>query len=159
MVRFLFFITICQVLCGCYRNVDGYRVNAFHTHEILWEHPVDLNSDEEQIIDVPFIKFGHYFSLCFDREPLPDRDLYLKHDSLEISFHIADSVFFGEPIASSLQDYGCPINGRFLMPVHVPQGFNPEKGGQLRFRVRKRHYLKNIQNARIVLAWGHPGAK
>ncbi len=38
-----------------------YRVNAFHTYEILWEHPVDLNSDEEQIIDVPFIKFGHYF--------------------------------------------------------------------------------------------------
>ena len=90
---------------------------------------------------------------------MPDSELYLKHDSLEISFHIADTVLVGEPISSALPDYGCPINGRHLMGIHVPKGFDREKGGLLKFRVRKRHYLKNIPNARIVLAWGHPAAK
>ena len=44
------------------------------------------------------------------------------------------------------------------MGIYVPEGFDREKGGQLRFRMRKRHYLKNIPNARVVLAWGG-GAK
>lgn len=56
MVSFFLFATICLVLCCCYRNIDGYRVNAFHNYENLWEHPVDFDSDEEQIIDVPFVK-------------------------------------------------------------------------------------------------------
>jgi hypothetical protein len=98
MVRFFLFATICLVLCCCYRNIDGYRVNAFHNYENLWEHPVDLDSDEEQIIDVPFVKYGYKFSLCFDRErgnpvTLPDSEAYLEHDTIEVSFYIADDVF------------------------------------------------------------------
>ena len=164
MVRFFMFAIICLVLCCCYRNIDGYRVNAFHNYENLWEHPVDLDSDEEQIIDVPFVKFGYYFSLCFDRErgnpvTLPDSELYLEHDSLEVSFHIADTVFWGGAISSSLPDYNCPINGRDLLFFSVPKNFNREQGGQLRIRVRKRHYLKNIPNARVVLGWGRGSGK
>jgi hypothetical protein len=160
MVRFFLFATICLVLCCCYRNIDGYRVNAFHNYENLWEHPVDLDSDEEQIIDVPFVKYGYKFSLCFDRErgnpvTLPDSEAYLEHDSLEVSFHIADTVFLGESISSSLPEYNCPINGRYLLFFFLPENFNREQGGQLRIRVRKRHYLKNIPNARVVLGWGH----
>ena len=164
MVRFFMFAIICLVLCCCYRNIDGYRVNAFHNYENLWEHPVDLDSDEEQIIDVPFVKFGYYFSLCFDRErgnpvTLPDSELYLEHDSLEVSFHIADTVFGGGAISSSLPDYNCPINGRDLLFFSVPKNFNREQGGQLRIRVRKRHYLKKIPNARVVLGWGRGSGK
>ena len=165
MVRIIFLGGVLLFFWGCYKNVDGYKVDVtWKTYHILWEHPINLDSDEEQIIEVPFIRYGSYFSLCFDRErgnplTLPDSELYLEHDSLEISFHIADTVLVGEPISSALPDYGCPINGRHLMGIHVPKGFDREKGGLLKFRVRKRHYLKNIPNARIVLAWGHPAAK
>ena len=133
MVRIIVWGRFCCFLGGYYKNVDGYQVDVtWKTYHNLWEHPINLDSDEEQIIDVPFIKYGSYFSLCFDRER-------------------------GNPV--TLPDYGCPINGRLLMGIHVPLGFDREKRGQLRFRVRKRHYLKNIPNARIVLAWGHPAAK
>lgn len=54
---------------GCYKNVEGYKVDVtWKTYHNLWDHPINLDSDEEQIIDVPFIKYGSYFSLCFDRE-------------------------------------------------------------------------------------------
>lgn len=161
MVRF-FLLSICIMLIGCYRNVDGYRINAFSNYEKLWEHPIDLESDEEQVIEVPFVKYGYKFSLCFDRErgnpvTLPDSELYLRQDSIDISFHIGDSVFVGEGL--SFPDYNCPINGRQLLFFFLPDDFNREKGGQLRIRVRKRHYLKNIPNARIVLSWGRGHGK
>ena len=122
---------------GCYKNVEGYKVDVtWKTYHNLWEHPVDLDSDEEQIIDVPFVKFGYYFSLCFDRKrgnpvTLPDSELYLEHDSLEVSFHIADTVFWGGAISSSLPDYNCPINGRDLLFFSVPKNFNREQGGAI----------------------------
>jgi hypothetical protein len=86
---------------------------------------------------------------------LPDSEAYLEHDTIEVSFYIADDVFWGGAISSSLPDYNCPINGRNLLFFSVPKNFNREQGGQLRIRVRKRHYLKNIPNARVVLGWGH----
>lgn len=164
MVRFFMFAIICLVLCCCYRNIDGYRVNAFHNYENLWEHPVDLDSDEEQIIDVPFVRYGYKFSLCFDRErgnpvTLPDSELYLRQDSLDISFYLGDTVFVGNRAFASYPDYNCPINGRYLLFFSVPKNVSREQGGQLRIRVRKRHYLKNIPNARVVLGWGRGSGK
>lgn len=163
MVRNIVLLTICIIFAGCYRNVNGYRINAFSNYENLWEHPIDLDSDEEQVIEVPFVKYGYLFSLCFDRKrgnpvTLPDSEFYLRQDSLDISFRIGDSLFVENGIPGP-PDYNCPINGRDLLFFFLPDDFDREKGGQLRIRVRKRHYLKNIPNARIVLSWGRGHGK
>jgi len=43
----------------------------------------------------------------------------------------------------------------FIVFILLLSGCFVNGGGQLRIRVRKRHYLKNIPNARVVLGWGH----
>lgn len=161
MVRLLTSLMMSLFFIGCYKYVDGYKVNiTWGTYQNLWEHPINLDSDDEQIIDVPFIKYGNYFSLCYDKEVSnpPDSEYYLRQDSLDISFHIGDTVIVGGHWYQSSRNYHCPINGRLLMGFEVPQGFDRERGGRLRIRVRKRHYFKNIPNARVVLCWGG-GAK
>ena len=164
MVRVFVLLALSLSLAGCYKDVHGYKVNmTWGSYHNLWEYPVNLDSDEEQVIDVPFIKYGSYFSLCFDKawsnpEALPDSEYYLTQDSLDVSFYIGDTVIVGDRSFASFPEFNCPINGRYLMGIYVPEGFDREKGGQLRFRMRKRHYLKNIPNARVVLAWGG-GAK
>ena len=162
MVRLFILLIFSLSFVGCYINRYGYKINVFWgTYHVLWEHPVDLDSDEEQVIDVPFIKYGDYFSLCFDKEwgnpvTLPDSEYFLPDDSLEILFYVGDTVLVG---GISLPDYSCPINGRHLLSVDVPEDFDREQGGQLHIRVRKRHYFKNTPNARVVLARGSTGSK
>ena len=69
MVRLFILLIFSLSFVGCYINRYGYKINVFWgTYHVLWEHPVNLDSDEEQVIDVPFIKYGDYFSLCFDKE-------------------------------------------------------------------------------------------
>ena len=157
MAKLSSLLAIILCLVGCYHYRHGYKVKTGWTsYHVLWEHPVNLDSDEEQVIDVPFIKYGDYFSLCFDKNwkksaTLPDSAYYLPNDFMNISFHIEDTVLVGEV---SHDDESCP-NGHHLLWINVPEDFNREQGGQLHIRVRKRLHFKNNSTARIVQATGH----
>ena len=146
-------------------NVHGYWRNPFKYNDILWEHPVDISSDEEQVFILPYVKYGRKISLCYDRLPqtywyegaerVVDSTLY--NDEIEISLSINDTVFVGKKTTfQSFHEYSCPINGRILLYFDVPESFNREQGGIIRFKVIRRDYLNNLPNPRVVLTYSAP---
>ena len=165
MVRILFLFVFFLVLSSCTINEHGYWRNPFKSNDVLWEHPVNVDSDEEQVIELPYVKYGKRISLCHDRKPrrywyegaecIGDSTLY--NDEIEVSLSLGDTVIVGEKTTFQMfSEYGCPINGQVLLYFNVPEGFDREQGGTIHFKVLRRDYLKNLPNPRIVLTYAAP---
>ena len=165
MVRITFLLALLLLFSSCTMNVHGYWRNPFKSHEVLWEHPVDIDSDEEQVFELPYVKYGKRISLCHDRpsriywsdgaEHIGDSTLY--NDEIEVSLSLGDTVIVGEKTTFQMfSEYGCPINGQVLLYFNVPEGFDREQGGTIHFKVLRRDYLKNLPNPRIVLVYQAP---
>ena len=79
--------------------MNGYFRNPFSHYTLIWEHPINVDTENVLEIEVPYVKHGNTFSLCFDKM-IGDRvyvqgsDIYLKEDKIEASFSIGDTVFF-----------------------------------------------------------------
>ena len=115
--RFLFLIGVIA-LVGC--TVNGYLQNPFSHYTLIWEHPINVDTENVQEIEVPFVKHGNTFSLCFDkmtgdREYIQDDDVYLKNDKIEASFAFGDKIFYYKGEFLHHFDNHCPINGQNLI--------------------------------------------
>lgn len=159
---------LCLIMGGCSPiKIDGYYRNPFSLSDIIWEHPVDFDSDEEQVFVVPYIKYASAFSLCYDEldwdfdkyGSSPDSITYLPHDKVKVSFEIGDSLFVRDEKKSlSFTEFGCPVDGRVLFNFYMPDDFDRETGGILRFKVLERSFLKG-KKMKIVLIYSKNGFK
>lgn len=147
-------------LVACYTwNVKGYSRNPFYQEDILWEAPVDINSEEEQVFEVPYVKYGTRFSICFDSlfvwEKPDSYRPYLDHDFVTMSFSIGDSTFSREnkSLICCRTEFACPIEGSVGVYFDVPEGYDLETGGTLKVKFSQIVHLKNVPNPRVVLAY------
>jgi hypothetical protein len=114
-------------IVGC--TVNGYFQNPFSHYTLIWEHSVNVDTENVQEIEVPFVKHGNTFSLCFDKlgelsNPggiIQRSDYELENDKIEASFSIADTVIFFRGKYLHVLDYHCPINGQKLFLFDLPQ--------------------------------------
>lgn len=155
--RFIFFIVV-VALIGC--TVNGYFQNPFSHYTLIWEHPVNVDAENVQEIEVPFVKHGNTFSLCFDkmigdREYVQNSDIVLKNDKIEASFAIGDTVFFYDYEYEHFYhfDNHCPINGQELFLFDLPERINREQKGVFRIKFKQVDYLKDAPNVRVVLSY------
>lgn len=153
--RFIFFIVV-VALIGC--TVNGYFQNPFSHYTLIWEHPVNVDTESVQEIEVPFVKHGNTFSLCFDkmigdREYVQDDDIYLKNDKIEASFALGDKVFYHKDEYLHHFDSHCPINGQRLFIFFLPEDISREQKGVFRIKFNQVDYLKDATNVRVVLSY------
>jgi len=151
-----FFLMVALAIVGC--TVNGYFRNPFSHYTLIWEHPINVDSENVQEIEVPFVKHGNTFSLCFDKM-IGDRvyvqgsDIYLKEDKIEASFSIGDTVFFYKDEYLHHFDSYCPINGQQLFFFNLPERISREEKGVFRIKFNQVDYLKDAPNVRVVLSY------
>ena len=156
--RFFFWISAVAIV-GC--TVNGYFRNPFSHYTLIWEHPINVDTENVQEIEVPFVKHGNTFSLCFDKlgelsNPggiIQRSDYELENDKIEASFSIADTVIFFRDEYLYFLDYHCPINGQELFLFDLPEHIDREQKGVFRIKFKQVDYLKDAPNVRVVLSY------
>lgn len=92
------FFVIALVVCV----VNGCFLAPSFDYSLIWSHPITTDTENVQEIEVPFVKNGNTFSICFDKltdKSIPGysihiEDFLLYRDKIEASFTIGDTVFF-----------------------------------------------------------------
>lgn len=154
-VRVFFLVTVVTIV-GC--TVNGYFRMPFSHYALVWEHSVNVDTENVQEIEVPFVKHGNTFSLCFDKmigdhEHVQNDDIYLKKDKIEASFDIGDTVIFYKGDYLHIYDAYCPVNGQQLFLFDLPERINREQKGVFRIKFKQVDYLKDAPNVRVVLSY------
>lgn len=150
---------LCLIMGGCSPiKIDGYYRNPFSRSDIIWEHSVDMNSEEEQVFEVPYIRYGTNFSICWDKSFnfKGCNNYYDKNDRIDyMTFSIGDSTFStsNDLLICHVSAFACPIDGGAGVYFDVPEGFDLETGGTLRIKFKQIKYLKDVPNPRVVLAY------
>lgn len=155
----VFFLVVVVTIVGC--TVNGYFQNPFSHYTLIWEHSVNVDTENVQEIEVPFVKHGNTFSLCFDKmgelsSPggiIQREDYVLEKDKIEASFSIADTVIFFRDEYLHVLDYHCPINGQELFLFDLPEHIDREQKGVFRIKFKQVDYLKDAPNVRVVLSY------
>ena len=95
--------------------VNGCFLAPSFDYSLIWSHPITTDTESVQEIEVPFVKYGNTFSICFDKltdKSIPGysihiEDFLLYRDKIEASFTIGDTVFFyEEDYLKNLDYYG-----------------------------------------------------
>lgn len=154
-----FFLMVALAIVGC--TVNGYFQNPFSHYTLIWEHPINVDTENVQEIEVPFVKHGNTFSLCFDKmgelsSPggiIQREDYVLEKDKIEASFSIADTVIFFRGKYLHVLDYHCPINGQELFLFNLPERISRDQKGIFRMKFNQVDYLKDAPNVRVVLSY------
>ncbi|MCQ2124832.1 MAG: hypothetical protein MJZ25_11660 [Fibrobacter sp.] len=158
---FFLFFSIMLLLTGCGPwHIKGYTRNPFEWADILWEAPVDINSEEEQVFEVPFVKYGKRFSVCYDTTIVASGNEITENDRVQMTFSIGGSVFVDEePLIWGPVERVCLGNGGDGVTgvyFFLPDDFDLETGGTLKVKFSRIKHLKNVRNPRVVLVYKVP---
>lgn len=160
-IKFFFILA----LVGCV--INGCFLAPSFDYSIIWSHPITIDTENVQEIEIPFVKNGNTISICFDKlsdKSIPgysihvdDIDLY--KDKVEASFTIGDTVFFYEHDYLHDSEYACPLNGQRLLKFKLPKRINKNQPGILRIKFKQVDYLEDASNVRVVLFYTNSGRK
>ena len=147
--------------------VNGCFLAPSFDYSLIWSHPITTDTESVQEIEVPFVKYGNTFSICFDKltdKSIPGysihiEDFLLYRDKIEASFTIGDTVFFYEDDYLKNLEFACPLNGQRLFKFKLPKRINKNQPGILRIKFKQVDYLKDAPNVRVVLFYTNSGRK
>lgn len=155
MKNFLLLFSIVFLFTGCGPwHIKGYTRNPFELADVLWEAPVDINSEEEQVFEVPFVRYGNHFSICFESTFDSNEDDWRNMAAVSMSFLIGDSTFSGGATLPGRRPEGlCLGRGADVVSFKVPQGLDLETGGTLKVKFFRTEYLKKNSNPKVLLVY------
>lgn len=157
------FFVIALVVCV----VNGCFLAPSFDYSLIWSHPITTDTENVQEIEVPFVKNGNTFSICFDKltdKSIPGYSIHIENfllyrDKIDASFTIGDTVFFYEDDYLKNLEFACPLNGQRLFKFKLPERISKEQSGVLRIKFKQVDYLKDAPNLRVVLFYTNSGRK
>ena len=147
--------------------VNGCFLAPSFDYSLIWSHPITTDTENVQEIEVPFVKNGNTFSICFDKlgeasSPggiIQREDYVLKKDKIDASFTIGDTVIFFEDNYLHNHESACPLNGQRLIEFDLPERISKNQPGIFRIKFKQVDYLKDASNVRVVLFYTNSGRK
>ena len=156
---FVLALVVC-VLNGCF-------LAPSFDYSLIWSHSIDVDMENVQEIEIPFVKNGNTISICFDKlsddskrgYSISKNDIDLYKDKVEASFAIGDTVLFYEHDYLHDFEFACPLNGQRLLKFKLPKRINKNQPGILRIKFKQVDYLEDAANVRVVLFYTNSARK